>query len=394
MAVWIGTLVQCVDTDRRPPWWLLLLLVLWANLHASFTFGLGMAGALAMDALWQPSDHAGRVAAIKRWLPFGIGCLAAVACNPHGFGAIVHALQLMSMKGMLAVIGEWQSASFHEFQFILLWIVMVLALAFTGRLRLSLMRAILMIGLFYMALKHVRYHSILALASAFLLATPMAHGLRASESADSSSIDRWMRHLAQPARRLGVVLTLLLCILYTAVARPVIRGTPDAQIAPAKALAAFAATGIKAPVLNSYAYGGYLIYRRIPVFVDGRADMYGDPFLMEVTNAVTLKTPNGIEQLAQKYQLGWTLLAANSAATQMLDHLPGWTRFYSDSIAVIHVRKALLDSARVTAPSAAISHAPDAPPTVPEAPVENPSDGPSIRRDGSTPSAAARTRAR
>ena len=31
------------------------------------------------------------------------------------------------------------------------------------------------------------------------------------------------------------------------------------------------------PGYNSYNWGGYLIWRGLPVFVDGRADVYGDP---------------------------------------------------------------------------------------------------------------------
>ena len=33
------------------------------------------------------------------------------------------------------------------------------------------------------------------------------------------------------------------------------------------------------PVLNQYDFGGYLIFKGVKVFVDGRTDLYGDAFL-------------------------------------------------------------------------------------------------------------------
>ena len=35
------------------------------------------------------------------------------------------------------------------------------------------------------------------------------------------------------------------------------------------------------PVFNEYAFGGYLIFKGVKPYVDGRADMYGDAFVQE-----------------------------------------------------------------------------------------------------------------
>ncbi|MGA8935829.1 MAG: hypothetical protein WB522_16335, partial [Pseudolabrys sp.] len=53
MVGWIATLIRAVDTRRSPPWFLLPLMTLWANLHGSFTFGLAMIAPIACDALWR-----------------------------------------------------------------------------------------------------------------------------------------------------------------------------------------------------------------------------------------------------------------------------------------------------------------------------------------------------
>ena len=50
-ALWICALVSASEARRHPPLWLLPLLILWANMHASFTLGIGVAAALALDAV-------------------------------------------------------------------------------------------------------------------------------------------------------------------------------------------------------------------------------------------------------------------------------------------------------------------------------------------------------
>jgi hypothetical protein len=112
---------------------------------------------------------------------------------------------------------------------------------------------------------------------------------------------------------------------------------PD-TVVPAAALDAVQKAGIKGRVLNSYSTGGYLIYRGIPVFIDGRADMYGEQFMKAYVYAMEQRTPGGLEKLLAQYDIGWTLLEPENSTTAVLDRLPGWKRLYADKVAVVHVR--------------------------------------------------------
>lgn len=348
-ALWLGTLFAASESRRDPPWWLLVVLLLWTNLHASFVIAIGIAGLVAADATWQEPSLQTRLARAKRWLPFLCVSVLCVLVNPQGVGTFVHAFEIMRMKSTLAVIGEWQSADFHTFQFILLWIVGVMALAFTGRLRLSLFRIVFVLGFFYLALKHQRYHSLLGLVSPFVLAVPLAHAFRregapASDNADG--LDALFRRLSQPAQWIGVAAIAAMGAAFTLVARDLIPYAPGAATTPVKALAAFEATGVKGNVFNGYGLGGFLIFKSVPVFVDGRADMYGDPFMDTLGDAVLLRVPQALEKVLTKYRIAWTMLGPKTAAVELLDHLPEWQRIYGDSVAVVHVRRDLLHAAR------------------------------------------------
>src|SRR5947208_14406967 len=52
VVLWVAGLVRAVEEQRPPRWILLPLMLLWANMHASFTFGLAIAGALAAEAVF------------------------------------------------------------------------------------------------------------------------------------------------------------------------------------------------------------------------------------------------------------------------------------------------------------------------------------------------------
>src|SRR5690349_12841800 len=53
VVTWVAALIRAVDTRTSPSWLLLPLMMLWANLHGSFTFGLLMIGAAGAEALFR-----------------------------------------------------------------------------------------------------------------------------------------------------------------------------------------------------------------------------------------------------------------------------------------------------------------------------------------------------
>ena len=54
---------------------------------------------------------------------------------------------------------------------------------------------------------------------------------------------------------------------------------PPARLTPEKAISAARLAGFKDNVFNSYEFGGYLIFKGIPTFIDGRFELYGNQFL-------------------------------------------------------------------------------------------------------------------
>jgi hypothetical protein len=106
---------------------------------------------------------------------------------------------------------------------------------------------------------------------------------------------------------------------------------PD-RFTPAAALAAVQAQRISGPVLNSYNFGGYLIFRGYAPFIDGRVDMYGNTFVSRYFSLDQLPA------LLEQYRVTWTIFEPSNPRAIIMDNLPNWSRLYADEIAVVHVR--------------------------------------------------------
>ena len=335
-ALWVGALVSANEQHRAPPWWLLGVMLLWANMHASFLFGLGIAIVLALDTVVDAGAERGSVA--KRWLVFLAAAFGCALANPRGFRLLVFPFRVLSMTS-LDYISEWRQVNLQHLQPLTLWLVMILGLAFIGRIRLSLMRNVLVLGLLFMALQHIRNVALLGLVTPFILAKPIATVWRQLPSSghDAAGLDRWMRTLARPSRPATALVAIILVALTAGIALHFRRPHPPGDMTPRAALDALLSHGAGRRILNDYGFGGYLVFRGIPVFVDGRADLYGDAFLTRTVNALSLSKGGHLEALLRKYRITGILMRPDWPAVKLLNLMPEWERIYASNVAVAYV---------------------------------------------------------
>jgi hypothetical protein len=337
LVLWTALLLDARDSGRPPPFAALAIMALWTNLHGSFLFGLAFAGFMAAEAVLQPCG-ASRMAEARRWGLFVLAALGAALLSPHFINGIIQPVHLMTMPALQAIFIEWRSPDFQQFPGLELWLLAAVLVGFGTGARLPPMRLVLLLGLIHMALQHVRHADILAIVGPLAVASPLAPRLAELVGGDAPSrLAAWFSRFAGPAAAPAIVLAGIAAgtLALPLVLHPVVRG--DDLVTPGAALAAAQRLGLAGPVLNSQPFGGYLAYRGVPTFIDGRIEMYGNDFL-----AAAFQAENGSESvltgLLARYRAGWTLLSPQSAAAGIMDRLPGWKRVHADDRAAVHRR--------------------------------------------------------
>ena len=314
LALWTLELLRAREQQRAPGWWLVAVMLLWANLHGSFAFGLALVAAFAVEA---GLEHR---AALKGWGLFLFVCLLAAAVTPQALHGLLFPFQLLVMDS-LGDIGEWAPANLGVPTPFAIALLGLIWLGATRAQKLPLMRAIILFGLIYLALAHARHQMLFGIVAPML----MAPALGAKYPPETRNLPRWLMPLGACVL---AALIMLRCLL------PATRGND--RVSPMAALASVPASLRTQPVLNQYDLGGYLIFSGVRVFVDGRTDLYGDAFLADYGLAMK-PDRNALGDTLARWHIQWSILPPGPAAA-MMDTMPGWHRSYRDAYAVVHIR--------------------------------------------------------
>ncbi|MBS0538863.1 MAG: hypothetical protein JSR47_08915 [Proteobacteria bacterium] len=337
LLLWVHGLVRAVEERRAPSPVLLAVMLVWANLHGGFTFGLMLAGAFGLEALVAARDTAERKRVFVGWLKFGVGALLAACVTPYGPESILVTLRIFQLGDSLSLISEWKSPNFQTETVQEVVLLVGLYVALSRGLKLPLLRLLILIGLVHMYLRYSRNAELLALVAPLVIA-PVIARLWPTQHADAPSTGR-LAVLAGPAGHGALAVGLALALVFAGGLGRFGDVKPPSSTVPQAALDYVRETGIKGRVLNYYGYGGFLIRSGIPTFIDGRGELFGGPFIKLYADAVTLNGDEPLETILERYKIDWTFLARNQAANQLLGHLPGWKRVYGDDEATIFVRE-------------------------------------------------------
>jgi len=334
LVLWSGALFAARDTGAAPPFRLLPAMALWANLHDSSMFGLLLAFYLAVEAVLAGP----RRLEARRWVLFAALAPAAALATPNGFAGLVEPFRLMAMPALQSSFIEWRSPNFQDFQPLEIVLLGLVALGLTTGVRVPPTRVLVLVGLCHMALAHTRHADLLGLVGPLAVAGSLGPQLAARiRSAAASGVSRAAARLAEPAAIPAVALTLAvaLAISLPLLLLPIVR--TDDPATPGSALAAAAHLGLSGHVFNSEGFGGYLAFRGVPTFIDGRIELFGNGFLARYLYAAN-GDARSLEDLLDRWGIGWALLEPQQGAVGCLDRLPEWRRAYSDARAVIFVR--------------------------------------------------------
>ena len=333
----------------RALWWLPLLTLIWANLHSGYLLGVVLLGTYAVGGtaqrwlaaptegtLGKTAASAGSMQAVPHLFGVTAASFLAAAVNPSGVELWLYPFLTLGSGPMQAYIQEWLSPDFHQPYF---WpFAAMLALGVLGwvfqKERPTITDLLLFMGMGAAGLLSARHIPLFAIVAAPTLARSW---LRIGVDPKGLIKDE------KPLGSLFAVLNwlLLLLALATAVFWSISKiSNNEAAIAaryPVAAVDYLQETGLdEARGYNSYNWGGYLIWRGVPVFIDGRADVYGDPFLLYYRRTFDVR-PDWQEPL-DAYDVDYVLMENGSPLTAVLTVSPDWAQVYEDDLAQIFIR--------------------------------------------------------
>ena len=321
--------------QTRVLWWLPPLMVLWVNLHGGFALGLGLIVlylfSLALDRKWK---------LLRPLAVTGVVCALVVPLNPNEFRIFLYPLKTLTSPSMAALIDEWSSPDFHQPMFLAFAALLLLTfgiLAFAPRPPRPGEFFLLLVTAFG-GLQSSRHIPIFALIAAPIFAEHLGDVMKARG---------WDQGFARELPSTPGRLLVSLLILVAPVALAVFQfwhfvshqHAYEAKVNPIAAVDFIRASHLPGPIYNRYGWGGYLIYRLYPeyrVYVDGRADVYGDHFLFQMVN--TYDGRAGWREPLDRYGIRTALISPEVPLASLLRDDRDWQKVYEDDLAVIFTR--------------------------------------------------------
>lgn len=349
--------------DMRKLWLLPLLMVIWVNSHGGYVAGLVLvllfvACEWLMFVLLQHGDMLQKQR-LKKLTIIAVITIAATLLNPYFIDHWIYPFTVMNMDASQNLITEWRSPDFHTFRWklFLLSVFAALTAAIYSEKRPDFTEIVLSVFFISAAFISIRHAPISVLGIIFFTSVTLGH-VPFAKIFSYVKLDQLAKHYRQIVGKgsdLGkkeflfnwiiLVITLTGCLLYY----PVFHAKDEDKInktVPIKAVQFIKDAGIKGRVFSVYHYGGYLINQFYPeqlVFIDGRADLYGDKFIQEYLEIIEARA--GWKEKLEKYQIDYVIVTRNSALVELLQISAGFKLIYEDEINAVLLK----NDARYTA---------------------------------------------
>jgi hypothetical protein len=346
IVIWFAGLVSAVERRTTPSLWLLLVMVLWANLHAGFTLGLGIAGLLACEAILS-ADRKERRGIALDWGGFLLAALLATFVTPYGYEPLLITFKLYGTQPV-HYIREWAPFNANDDPFLEAVTLSLIFLSLAFGVRIRFWRLLILIALVHLTFKHVRMAPMFAIIAPIVIANSLTQQFSflrlSSQMASDPRFFNFVARLANPKVIAGLALAITVASGLYVVRDPI---QPKQHIELQSSVDFLERAGLTNRLYHSYGFAGYLMYRGIKVFVDSRIDQLFTDGFFENSAKAAKGTGASIVSLLDRYAINTALVAQGSTEASQLQNDPNWSQVYSDATAIILTRRTTEPSARV-----------------------------------------------
>lgn len=315
-----------------------LATVLWANLHSGYLLGIVVLATYLMGE-WienrrqSPSVRALSPPDVSRLAGATVASFLAALINPNGARLWIYPFETLGSSVQREFITEWFPPTPD---LLIFWLTVALIVTgvfamFRSRLAPTATELLMFAGTAVGAFLSVRNIPIFAVAAAPILARHLAAAISLDRFVDEDDAADESR-LATAIGGAVIAFGALLIGFGTLQDNDeVVEGT-----FPVAAVDFIEASELSGPIFNAYNFGGYLIWRGIPVYIDGRADVYQDSGLLQY--AKTAFVEEDWQAPLELYGIRLVLVERGSRLANALAESGGWELRFEDDVAVIYWR--------------------------------------------------------
>ena len=321
-----------------------LIMLIWVNLHAGYFLGFVLVGIYIAGGLMEmlvarifKREQVESVPTFRSILSLSITlgvCILATLANPNGIFIIIYPFQTLTSSSMQQFIQEWLSPNFHQMMWQpLAWLILALiGIGMLSKKTISPINILLTIVFGYGALLSMRNIPFFALAAIPVLAEQVGSLIKIHST------------VYAPSRLFQLIVPILLGIILLITSLrfiQVVKEQPKTETEnfPKTAVDWLQENTPAGNLFNSYNWGGYLIWRLYPqyqVYIDGRADLYGDAFIFDYLSIYNAEP--GWEDKLNHQDIKTVLVESDAPLANMLRQLPAWHVSFTDKGSVIFVK--------------------------------------------------------
>lgn len=327
--------------------WAVPLILVWANLHGGYIFGIALLGAFATGVtldrvlgIRRTSSEAATPALVRKVWIVTLLAAASSLLNPNGLRGFLYPFSYLGDNASTRYVAEWMAPRFSNPDYWPFAVLLALTIAGMWRARRIVPAHVVICTLAFggLGLQSVRNISQFAVFCAPWAAWALTRTRTRSQPATAPAAH-------DPAKAtVHLVVALGACAAWAVLAFPNLTASANAAeqratypVAATRSLAQHATPNTR--IFNQYDWGGYLTLElpSVPVFVDGRPDMYGDAFIDRYMS-IWLLRPGWQSRLSST---GVTTVLASTSSPMVLALRAdrGWTATYTDRVATILERR-------------------------------------------------------
>ena len=306
LALLDGWLYKIQKEGKRSLWILIPIFAFWANIHGGWIWGFLLLAAYIVGTALNNLSKENRFAPanwkfLLHLMFWSLIAGLAIGLNPNGISIwrLPFTTANVSMQ-----IQEWASPDFHLMEFQpLLWMMFLLIItAVMAKPKTNWTSLLKVIGFAYLTFVSQRSIAVFAIIAAPTLAEWTNGAIENIKKDLSIHLDKMSPPLFSEKTNVILNTVLFVVIGLTALGRVYLVSTPAEvnENIPVGAVEWLKENQVSGHLFNSYNWGGYLAWAlpQSPVFIDGRADLYGNELINDWWNVVD-GTPQGFAILDQ-----------------------------------------------------------------------------------------------